>query len=143
MHALMWTRRVNEHHRMRRVRRSSAGRCGALTEPGLLARWWAPGDIDPVAGHQFELDMGPWGRQACRVLEVEPERLLSYTFGEGAVDTTITWRLVPKSPRILLTAGNSIWTPLGRARPRRHGHGWPSVLARCRLRRTCRWLTQG
>jgi uncharacterized protein YndB with AHSA1/START domain len=105
----------------------------ALTEPGLLARWWAPGDIDPVAGHQFELEMGPWGRQACRVLEVEPERLLSYTFGEGAVDTTITWRLVPEGTgtRVFLThQGFDLDSPLGRQAYDGMGMGWPSVLAR-------------
>ena len=35
----------------------------ALTEPELLARWWAEGDIKPVVGHRFTLDMGKWGRQ--------------------------------------------------------------------------------
>ena len=65
-----------------------------LTEPDRLARWWAPGDIRPAVGHRFTLDMGGWGNQPCTVTEVEDERLLSYTFGEGDVDWTITWRLV-------------------------------------------------
>ena len=30
----------------------------ALTDPELIARWWAPGDVRPVVGHRFELDMG-------------------------------------------------------------------------------------
>ncbi|MFL6125259.1 SRPBCC family protein [Actinophytocola sp.] len=65
-----------------------------LTEPDRLATWWAPGDIRPEVGHRFTLDMGRWGRQPCTVTEVEEDRLLSYTFGEGDVDWTITWRLV-------------------------------------------------
>jgi uncharacterized protein YndB with AHSA1/START domain len=65
-----------------------------LTEPDRLARWWAAGDIRPEVGHRFTLDMGSWGMQPCTVTDVEPERLLSYTFGEGEVDWTITWRLV-------------------------------------------------
>lgn len=65
-----------------------------LTEPDRLARWWATGDIRPEVGHRFTLDMGAWGKQPCRVTEVDPERLLSYTFGEGGVDWAITWRLV-------------------------------------------------
>ncbi|UQU65832.1 SRPBCC domain-containing protein [Couchioplanes caeruleus] len=44
----------------------------ALTEPELLARWWATGDIKPIVGHRFTLDMGSWGQQPCEVLEVEP-----------------------------------------------------------------------
>ena len=33
----------------------------ALTDPALHARWWAAGDVRPVVGHRFELDMGKWG----------------------------------------------------------------------------------
>jgi uncharacterized protein YndB with AHSA1/START domain len=65
-----------------------------LTEPDRLATWWAAGDIRPEVGHRFTLDMGRWGIQPCTVTEVEEDRLLSYTFGEGDVDWTITWRLV-------------------------------------------------
>lgn len=105
----------------------------ALTEPALLARWWAPGDIEPVVGHRFELDMGPWGRQACRVLEVEPERLVSYTFGEGSLDSTVTWRLVPEGngTRVLLVhEGLDLDSPLGRQAHDGMAKGWPTVLAR-------------
>src|SRR6476661_8363887 len=44
----------------------------ALTTPDLLARWWAPGDIAPVVGHRFTVDMGAWGQQQCEVLTVDP-----------------------------------------------------------------------
>ncbi len=64
----------------------------ALTTPDQLARWWVPGDIAPIVGHEFLLTMPGWGDVACRVLEVvEPERLV-YTFA----DWTLTWRLVPE-----------------------------------------------
>lgn len=105
----------------------------ALTESELLARWWAAGDIEPVPGHQFELDMGPWGRQVCRVLQVQPERLLSYTFGETSVDTTITWRLEAEGAgtRVFLThSGFDLDSPLGRQAYDGMGSGWPSVLSR-------------
>jgi uncharacterized protein YndB with AHSA1/START domain len=65
-----------------------------LTEPDRLASWWAAGDIRPEVGHEFTLDMSGWGTPRCTVTAVEQERLLSYTFGEGDVDWTITWRLV-------------------------------------------------
>lgn len=66
----------------------------SLTEPERLARWWAAGDIAPVVGHRFALDMGGWGKVACVVTEVEPPRRLSYTFGEDTMGWTLTWRLV-------------------------------------------------
>ena len=61
----------------------------ALTEPDLLARWWAAGDIAPIVGHVFELDMGRWGLVECTVLDVEPETLLRFSFDKW----TIAWRL--------------------------------------------------
>jgi uncharacterized protein YndB with AHSA1/START domain len=67
-----------------------------LTEPERLATWWGPGDIRPEVGHKFTLDMGRWGKQPCTVTAVEDEKLLSYTFAEGVMDWTITWRLSPE-----------------------------------------------
>ena len=67
-----------------------------LTEPDRLASWWAAGDIRPEVGHRFTLDMGRWGRQSCTVTAVEEDSLLSYTFAEGEMDWTLTWRLVPE-----------------------------------------------
>lgn len=48
----------------RRLAASPARVWAALTDPAFIARWWAPGDIRPVVGHRFDLDMGKWGRQA-------------------------------------------------------------------------------
>lgn len=78
-----------------------------LTEPDRLATWFAAGDIRPEVGHKFTLDMPGWGPQACTVTEVEPERLLSHTFGEGATNWTITWRLVAEGvgTRLFLAHG--------------------------------------
>ncbi|PQP16982.1 SRPBCC family protein [Rhodococcus opacus] len=65
----------------------------ALTEPELLARWWAAGDIAATVGHRFHLDMPGWGAVPCEVVEVEPERRFVYTFTEN---WTLVWRLVPE-----------------------------------------------
>ncbi|GAA4605765.1 uncharacterized protein YndB with AHSA1/START domain [Actinoplanes octamycinicus] len=105
----------------------------ALTEPELLARWWAKGDIKPVVGHRFTLDMGAWGEQPCEILEVDPERLLRYTFAEETLDTTITWRLEPEGDgtRLFLThAGFDPGSPMGRTALDGMGAGWPGILTR-------------
>ncbi|MFC0450835.1 SRPBCC family protein [Rhodococcus jostii] len=65
----------------------------ALTEPELLARWWAAGDIAATVGHRFHLNMPGWGSVPCEVVEVEPERRLVYTFTEN---WTLTWNVVPE-----------------------------------------------
>ena len=105
----------------------------ALTDPTLHARWWAPGDVRAVVGHRFELDMGPWGQQACEVLEVEHERLLKYRFATGTLDTIITWRLTPESggTRLELThEGFNLDSPMGRQALEGMKPGWPKVLAK-------------
>lgn len=105
----------------------------ALTDPSLHGRWWAEGDIRPVVGHRFELDMGAWGKQACEVLEVEPERLLAYRFAIGTLDSTIIWRLTPEGNGTRLSLrheGFRLDTPLGRSAYDGMLHGWPDVLQR-------------
>ncbi|HEY8525527.1 MAG TPA: SRPBCC domain-containing protein [Acidimicrobiales bacterium] len=97
----------------------------ALTEPELLARWWAAGDIAPAVGHRFELDMGPWGKQPCEVLAVEPERLIAYTFGTDG--WTLTWRLEPEGTgtRLFLEhAGFDLDQPMHRNVFDTMGPGW-------------------
>jgi uncharacterized protein YndB with AHSA1/START domain len=101
----------------------------ALTEPALLARWWAAGDIRPVVGHRFTLDMGSWGRQECEILQVEPEKLLRYTFAETTLGTTITWRLEPEGDGTRLFLLHDGFEENSQAL-RGMGSGWPALLAR-------------
>ncbi len=105
----------------------------ALTDPELHARWWAAGDVRPIVGHRFTLDMGPFGRQPCEVLAVEHERLLQYRFAAGSLDTIITWRLAAEGTgtRLSLThEGFNLDSPMGRAAFEGMKPGWPAVLER-------------
>ncbi|NNC16398.1 SRPBCC domain-containing protein [Corallococcus exiguus] len=105
----------------------------ALTDPALHAKWWAAGDVRPVVGHRFTLDMGAWGQQPCEVLAVEPERLLQYRFATGTLDTTLTWRLAPEGTGTRLTLvheGFNLDSPMGRRAFEGMKPGWPGVLAR-------------
>lgn len=104
----------------------------ALTTPELHERWWAKGDVRPVVGHRFQLDMGQWGQQPCEVLAVEPNRLISYLFAAGMLDTVITWRLEPEGEgtRLFLThEGFNLDSPMGRTAFEGMGRGWPAVIA--------------
>ena len=52
----------------------------ALTQPQLIEEWLMKNDFKPVVGHQFNLS-GDWGGVLdCKVLTVEPNRTLSYTW---------------------------------------------------------------
>jgi uncharacterized protein YndB with AHSA1/START domain len=111
------------------IAREPAAVWRALTEPDLLARWWAAGDIKPVVGHRFTMDMGHWGQQPCEVLEVDPERLLTYTFAEGSLDTTITWRLEPEGTGTRLFLRHAGFVEASPA-IEGMGNGWPGLLKR-------------
>ncbi|BCJ74575.1 hypothetical protein CS0771_41190 [Catellatospora sp. IY07-71] len=103
----------------------------ALTDPELHARWWAAGDVRPVVGHRFTLDMGGFGQQPCEVLEVVPEQLLRYSFAEGSLDSTLTWRLEPEGTgtRLFLEhSGLDLDSPMGRQAFEGMGRGWPGIL---------------
>ena len=105
----------------------------AITTPEIVAKWWAEGDIRPTVGHAFTLDMGPWGTQRCTVLEADEPRLLRYTFSEGGLDSTLTFRLVPEGTgtRLLFTHdGLDLDDPRGRQAFEGMGRGWPGVIRR-------------
>jgi uncharacterized protein YndB with AHSA1/START domain len=64
-----------------------------LTEPELMRLWWAEGQVALgfwVVGHQFALDMPGYGKQPCKVLEVDPPHRFVYTFTRA---WTLRWRL--------------------------------------------------
>ena len=61
-----------------------------LTEPALLRIWWAEGEVAAVVGLEFTLDMPGYGKQLCKVLEVDPPHRFVYTFTPA---WTLTWRL--------------------------------------------------
>ena len=105
----------------------------ALTTPELLARWWAPGDIAPIVGHRFVMDMGAWGQQQCEVLDVKPGELIRFLFSEGQLDTTVTWRLEAVEDGTVLHlehAGFNLDTPMGQQAFQGMGSGWPGLLSR-------------
>jgi uncharacterized protein YndB with AHSA1/START domain len=105
----------------------------ALTTPEIHPRWWAAGDVKPEVGHRFTLDMGKFGQQPCEVLAVEPERLFSYLFAPGLLNTTITWRLEPEAEGTLLHlehSGFDLNSPMGKMAHDGMSTGWPQILAR-------------
>lgn len=64
----------------------------ALTQPHLIAEWLVQNDFLPEVGHRFSARFD-WGAVDCRVLEIEPPTILSYTWTSGELDSTVTWYL--------------------------------------------------
>ena len=71
----------------------------ALTDPAEISLWLMETDFAPVVGHAFTFRTRPRpgfdGIVRCKVLEIEPERRLSYSWLGGGIDTVVTWTLAP------------------------------------------------
>src|SRR5438445_6195586 len=71
----------------------------ALTQPHLIEEWLMKNDFKPVAGHRFNLRRDPKPDVSvvvdCQVLEVEPNRTLSYTWAAYGLESVVTWTLTP------------------------------------------------
>jgi len=73
----------------------------ALTLPHLIEDWLMKNDFAPIIGHKFKL-RGEWGGVLdCEVLEIEPQRRLSYTWNFAHEDpaynleSVVTFTLTP------------------------------------------------
>jgi uncharacterized protein YndB with AHSA1/START domain len=101
----------------------------ALTHPHLIAEWLMQNDFKPAVGHRFDL-RADWGTVDCQVLEVEPNRMLSYTWGDHDLKSVVTWTLAPTGTGTRLRMEQAGFRP---DQPRYyHGArgGWPRLFAK-------------
>lgn len=68
----------------------------ALTQPHLIEEWLMKSDFKAVVGHHFSL-RADWGAVDCRVLTVEPNKTLSYTWASHGLESVVTWTLTRSS----------------------------------------------
>ncbi len=107
----------------------------ALTQPHLIAEWLMKNDFKPVVGHSFNLT-GDWGGVLdCKVLTVELNKTLSYTWNfahdDAAFNLTsvVTFTLTPSGAGTLLRMEQSGFRP---DQPQAFGgakHGWQTFFA--------------
>lgn len=73
----------------------------ALTQPHLISEWLLRNDFAPVIGHRFTFNTAWGGVMNCQVLELEPNRSLSYTWdfdnddAAYALKSVVTFTLTP------------------------------------------------
>jgi len=101
----------------------------ALTDPVLLEKWLLPVigfELAPGAAFTFKTQAYPnWdGVVNCRMLEIEPQRKLSYAWTVPFLDTVVTFTLAPTATGTRLSILQSGFRPeqkqeLGGAR-----YGW-------------------
>lgn len=97
------------HHSPKKVWR-------ALTDPALLAEWLLPVidfKLEPGVAFAFKAQPVPgWdGVVNCRVLEIEEQRKLSYTWVVGDMDTVVTFTLTPTASGTHLSLVHSGFKP--------------------------------
>ena len=100
----------------------------ALTQPHLIEEWLMKNDFKPVVGHRFDL-RADWGGVDCRVLAVEPNRTLSYTWAAYGLESVVTWTLTPTSTGTRLRMEQSGFRPDQQRAYQGATHGWPQFLA--------------
>ena len=100
----------------------------ALTQPHLIEEWLMKNNFKPVVGHRFDL-RADWRSVGCEVLTVEPNKTLSYTWGDSHLKSVVTWTLTPTS------AGTHLRMEQVGFRPDQPRYfqgakaGWPNFLA--------------
>ncbi|MEP0708992.1 SRPBCC family protein [Parvibaculum sp.] len=100
----------------------------ALTQPHLLEEWLMKNDFKPAIDHRFSFS-AEWGAVEGQVLEIEPHRKLSYTWGDHNLKSTVTWTLTPTDKGTLLRMEQTGFRP---DQPRYYQGaqaGWPKFLA--------------
>ncbi|WP_437336634.1 SRPBCC family protein [Sorangium sp. So ce394] len=88
----------------------------ALTDPELLAEWLLPAvgfKLDPGAAFTFKTQPYPgWdGTVDCRILEIEAQRKISYTWNVPFLDTVVTFTLTPTASGTRLSLEQSGFKP--------------------------------
>jgi uncharacterized protein YndB with AHSA1/START domain len=66
----------------------------ALTQPHLIEAWLMKSDFAPRVDHAFKFT-ADWGAVDGVVLEVEPNRVLAYSWAAFGLDSVVTWTLTP------------------------------------------------
>lgn len=73
----------------------------ALTQGPLIKEWMMDNDFEPVVGHRFKFRSAPvpnWnGIIDSKVLVVEPNKKLSYSWGSMGLESVVEWTLLATS----------------------------------------------
>jgi uncharacterized protein YndB with AHSA1/START domain len=100
----------------------------ALTQGPLIQEWLMDNDFEPVVGHKFQFRSTPvpqWdGVIDSRVLVVEPNKKLSYSWGTLGLESVVSWTLVATENGTLLRLEQSGFGPDQDAAYKGATYGW-------------------
>jgi len=100
----------------------------ALTQPHLIKEWLMESDFAPEVGHRFSL-RADWGAVDCRVLTIEPNRTLAYTWAAYGLESVVTWTLTPTGTGTRLRMEQSGFRPDQEQAYQGARYGWPQFFA--------------
>ena len=100
----------------------------ALTQPHLIEEWLMKNDFQPVVGHGFNL-RGDWGAVDCKVMAVEPNKTLSYTWAAMGLESVVVWTLTPSGTGTHLRMEQSGFRPDQQQAYQGAKYGWQRFFA--------------
>ena len=100
----------------------------ALTQPHLIEEWLMKNDFKPAVDHRFSL-RADWGAVDCRVLAVEPNKTLSYTWAAFGLEGIVTWTLTATSSGTRLRMEHAGFRPDQQQAYQGAKYGWQRFLA--------------
>jgi uncharacterized protein YndB with AHSA1/START domain len=100
----------------------------ALTQPHLIEEWLMKNDFMPALDQRFNL-RADWGTVDCRVLAVEPNKTLSYTWAAYGLESVVTWTLTPTSTGTHLRMEQLGFRPDQQQAYQGAKGGWPRLFA--------------
>lgn len=104
----------------------------ALTQPALIEEWLMQNDFKPVVDQRFTL-RADWGSVDCKVLEIEPNKTLAYTWGAYGLESVVTWTLTPTATGTLVRMVQSGFRPDQQQAYQGAKFGWQKFFANLEL----------
>jgi uncharacterized protein YndB with AHSA1/START domain len=100
----------------------------ALTQPQLIEEWLMKNDFKPAVDHRFKLS-ADWGAVDCRVVALEPNKTLSYTWAAYGLESVVTWTLTPTDSGTRLRMEQSGFRPDQQQAYQGAQYGWQRFFA--------------
>jgi uncharacterized protein YndB with AHSA1/START domain len=104
----------------------------ALTQGPLIKEWLMDNDFQPVVGHTFQFRSTPmpqWnGIVDSKVLVVEPNKKLSYSWGSMGLENTVIWTLAPTAGGTLLRLEQTGFRADQEANYKGASYGWQKFI---------------
>ena len=106
----------------------------ALTQGQLIQEWLMENDFQPAVGHKFQFRATPmpnWnGVIDCKVLIVEPNTRLSYSWESMGLKSVVAWTLTPTANGTLVRMEQSGFRPDQEANYQGANYGWQGFIGK-------------